>query len=516
MAEPQLRIFINYRREDTWGEAMLLYDRLAGRFGSENVFLDVRSLQPAKDWLRQIKSQAVSSTVFLSLIGPRWLSIMKEHLQAVARPAQDYVWFEIEYALNPGSGICVMPVIVGDAVPFTGEGLPGALRALAQIEAELVRPARFEEDIAHLINTLETIPQDPPKKISGFQPALPRLSSDGGLIPEPSPVDLPFPPPKDATPPESRHYDLVLQHMVKRGNVVPFLGSRLSGRHAGPQEGSKTPVDADELAVALAEQFGVTSIRPDLPIIAQYVYLTIGRPDLYQTVRETLSADSRPGPVHRFLADFPRKLREDLHAEARYQLIVSTNFDTKLEQAFDEAGEPYDLAVYMASGQDKSKFVHFPYDGFPEPISIPNAYGKFPIGDYGQLERTVIVKIHGAVDRDTGDYPWTDNYVITEDHYIDYLSKSPIESLVPVQVLAKLRNSHCLFLGYTVREWNLRVFLQRIWRGEPLGAKSWAIEPDPDVLEKAFWASSNVDLYVEDPARYVGRLTERLAPRATR
>jgi hypothetical protein len=122
----------------------------------------------------------------------------------------------------------------------------------------------------------------------------------------------------------------------------------------------------------------------------------------------------------------------------------------------------------------------------------------------------LIVKIHGAVDRSSGDYRWKENYVITEDHYIDYLSRSPIESLVPVQILDKLRDSHVLFLGYTVREWNLRVFLQRIWRGEPLGARSWAIEPEPDALEKEFWAHSNVDLYAAGLPEYVRRLEGRL------
>ena len=39
----QLRVFINYRHDDTWGEAQLLYDRLDGQFGSENVFLDARA-----------------------------------------------------------------------------------------------------------------------------------------------------------------------------------------------------------------------------------------------------------------------------------------------------------------------------------------------------------------------------------------------------------------------------------------------------------------------------------------
>ena len=74
--------------------------------------------------------------------------------------------------------------------------------------------------------------------------------------------------------------------------------------------------------------------------------------------------------------------------------------------------------------------------------------------------------------RRLGTYRWRDNYVITEDHYIDYLSRSPVESLVPIQILDKLRDSHCLFLGYTMRDWNLRVFLKRIWGGQQLAAKS--------------------------------------------
>ena len=58
MASPQVRVFINYRHDDTQGEAQLLYDRLASRFGSGNLFLDVRSLQPGMEWLKEIKSHS--------------------------------------------------------------------------------------------------------------------------------------------------------------------------------------------------------------------------------------------------------------------------------------------------------------------------------------------------------------------------------------------------------------------------------------------------------------------------
>jgi hypothetical protein len=293
---------------------------------------------------------------------------------------------------------------------------------------------------------------------------------------------------------------------------VPFLGSRLAVAHPGPPGGPPSPFDANELAADLAQRFGVKSARLELPEVAQYVYVTRGSPDLYRTLRQILTTGCEPGPVHRFLARLPQKL-EQLGHENRYQLIVSTNFDRALEQAFDEEQEPYDLAVYMASGADNGKFVHFPYRDAPLPIVEPNRYWKLPIGEDGELERTVIVKIHGAVDGYVSGYRWRENYVITEDHYIEYLSNSPIENLVPVQVLEKLSDSHCLFLGYPVRDWNLRVFLKRIWRGEPLRAKSWAIEPSPDLFEKEFWAQSHVDLYAADLAHYVDQLDQRLMGR---
>jgi hypothetical protein len=504
-APRQLRVFINYRHDDTWGEAQLLYDRLAGRFGNENVFLDLRSLQPGMKWLEEIKSHGASSHVLLSLIGPHWISIMKEREQAaIVKPAEDYVRLEIQQALRPDSGIYVIPVLVGDDVPFAAEALPRSLQALAKIERADVRKKLFEADIRHLISRLETIAREHPTPSS--KPATARTDGrDPGPVPGSARGIVPTP--------DAAHCEGVLQQMVDEGNLVLFLGSRMTAGPVGALAGPASLPDAEKIAAGLAERFGIKPARLDLPEIAQYVYVTKGRPDLYRALRQLLTTDCEPGPVHRFLARFPRTL-EELGLEKRYQLIVTTNFDTALEQAFDDELEPYDLAVYMASGPDKGKFVHVPPEGAPGPIGYPNSYTKLPIGIDYELGRTVIVKIHGAVDGNIGDYRWKENYVVTEDHYIDYLSRSPIESLVPVQVLDKLRESHCLFLGYTVRDWNLRVFLKRIWEGS-LGAKSWAIELDPDVLEKDLWAQSNVDLYMADLADYVDLLQERLTRRAS-
>jgi hypothetical protein len=299
--------------------------------------------------------------------------------------------------------------------------------------------------------------------------------------------------------------------MVEEGNLVPVLGPRMAS-HRSPEsliDDARSLPGAAELAAGLAQRFNIDPGDLDLAHVAQYVYVTRGRPDLYKTLKQMLTADCDPGAVYRSLATFPQMARRLGH-EDRYQMIVTTNFDTALERAFDTEDEEYDLAVYMATGDDKGHFVHFPYDGDPVPISQPNRYGGLPIDDYGELTRTVIVKIHGAVDGNRGDYRWKENYVITEDHYIDYLSVRPITDVVPTQILDKLTDSHCLFLGYTMRDWNLRVFLKRIWGGEPLDANSWAVEPDPDMLERESWSRLNVDLYGGDLRDYAERLTREL------
>jgi hypothetical protein len=168
----------------------------------------------------------------------------------------------------------------------------------------------------------------------------------------------------------------------------------------------------------------------------------------------------------------------------------------------------------MANGRDKGKFVHVPFDDEPVPINVANGYAGFPIDAWGELERSVIVKIHGAVERQRGPYEWRDNYVITEDDYIDYLSSSSVTSVIPQQLLGKLRESHFLFLGHAMRDWNLRVFLQRIF-GRVLPNRSWAIQRHADRLEERFWRHIGVDAFALQLGEYVRELQARTMSRPT-
>lgn len=275
------------------------------------------------------------------------------------------------------------------------------------------------------------------------------------------------------------------------------------------------PDDAD-LAECLAAEVRLESGHRDLAEVAQYVRVIRGEPNMHRWVRQILGADSAPGPVHRSLAGMPRRL-EELGQEKRYQMIVTPKLDVALEQAFLDAGEPFDVAVYMAPGTENAgHFVHLPWGSAdPRPILKPNDYTDFPfLTDYGELMRTVIVRVNGAIDNIEAGYRWKSNLVITEDNYIDYLNGRSAEEVVPAQILAKLRQSSCLFLGYSISDWPLRVFLHWIWRGESLGgATHWAVERDPDVLERQFWRRSGVHLYKSHLASYMEGLDRFLTGR---
>jgi hypothetical protein len=217
--------------------------------------------------------------------------------------------------------------------------------------------------------------------------------------------------------------------------------------------------------------------------------------------------------VHRFVARAPGRLRE-LGRES-YQLVITTNYDNALERAFDEAHEPYDLAVFVATGEFSGRFVHVPWwdpDGRgSRPITVPNEYVDLPIDEDGVLERTVIVKLHGgAADLGEGGPRLRDNFVITEDDYIRYLTQSPVESLIPLQILNKIRDSHFLFLGYPMRDWSVRVFLQRVWGEQQLEARSWAVDPGLDQVERGVWDHFGVNVVEEPLAGFLNHLEREL------
>jgi SIR2-like domain len=303
------------------------------------------------------------------------------------------------------------------------------------------------------------------------------------------------------------HYRIVIKAMME-GRVVPLLGAgiNLCGRPADVVWERQDPrflPSGGELAGFLADYFEYPpdNVR-DLVRVSQYAAVMQGLGPLYDELHEIFDADYEPSAIQGFLASLP-EIQRDKGFKPQFQLIVTTNYDDALERAFRAAGEEFDVVSYVADGEHRGKFLHRPPEGEPRLIEKPNEYAELALD-----VRTVILKIHGAVDR--VDSEWGDSYVITEDHYIDYLTRTDISGLLPVTLSAKLRRSHFLFLGYAMRDWNLRVILHRIWGQQKLNYKSWAIQVEPEPVEREFWQKRGVDILDVPLERYVEGLVAGL------
>jgi hypothetical protein len=478
-----LKVFINHRHSEAAGHAKALFLELAPRFGRENVFLDSESLQPGEPWLKRLRNESGGCGVLLALIGPTW----EETLKARERePEEDHVRSEIETALRRGSGVEVIPVVLDDA-PVPRLTRLASLRPLLGRQLSALRLARWDDDVEALVSVLE------------------RIRDDGRRDPSPPP---PLPSPEPPWRQSHEHLDDLVRYMLEDGTVVPVLGPGVNSSDRTERwrdVGCGELPDAEELAAFLAAGLKVEATSGDLAEVSQLrVVVDKGDSDLNRILRMTFTPQCPPSSVHRFLASMP-EIFERLGYPDRYAMILTTNYDDALERAFDEAEEPYDLALYL---HKQDLFLHIPHVGEPEVIKSPNTYDRFPIDAYGEAERTVIVKIHGGINPRRRQDP-EDNYVITENDYIDYLSRSRVNEIVPQQILGKLKDAHFLFLGYTMREWSLRVFLQRIFGKERLN-RSWAVQREPFRIDSQFWESANVEPLEVPLTDYLTELTRYL------
>jgi hypothetical protein len=147
------RIFMSYRREETAYPAGWLYDRLADRFGSDQVFKDVDSIELGDDFMEVITRAVGACDVLLALIGREWLTITDARGRRRLNNPHDFVRLEIEAALT--RKVRVIPILVdGASMPDAAE-LPKSLARLVRRQALELSPSRFASDTGRLLNVLE-------------------------------------------------------------------------------------------------------------------------------------------------------------------------------------------------------------------------------------------------------------------------------------------------------------------------------------------------------------------------
>jgi hypothetical protein len=147
------RIFISYRREDTSASASRIYEWLSERYGDDQVFMDVDTIEPGLDWAQAIDRAVGSADLVLALIGADWLAELNRRLEG---GGDDPMRHELETAL--ARDMRVIPVLVGGAEMPRPEDLPPDLAPLTRRHAfQILRPGdeRFRIDKEDLLTLVD-------------------------------------------------------------------------------------------------------------------------------------------------------------------------------------------------------------------------------------------------------------------------------------------------------------------------------------------------------------------------
>jgi len=186
-------------------------------------------------------------------------------------------------------------------------------------------------------------------------------------------------------------------------------------------------------------------------------------------------------------------------------VIVVTNYDTLVEQAFRTADKPYDLVTYPTDQKDIAASVLWWPHGAPRPEATKANRLYIDL-----TKTTVIFKMHGSIVAEN--HAW-DSFVITEEDYVEFLSRMTDNKAIPTILADHFRERSFLFLGYSLRDWNLRVVLKNM-RKQLAKANnnkpSWAIQYSPSELERKLWDKRGVTIFDVAIDDFVAKLKEKM------
>ncbi|MEU4742019.1 toll/interleukin-1 receptor domain-containing protein [Actinosynnema sp. NPDC023658] len=140
-------VFINYRGSDEPWVANWLCSELAERLGSDQVFLDNRSIPSGEDYTRVLLDRVRSSVVLVAVIGSDWHS---------PGPGgrlidDDRDWVRREIATALAAGVRILPVLVGDVPDLVYDDLPPDIRQLARVQRQRIRPGEAQRDLSRIM-----------------------------------------------------------------------------------------------------------------------------------------------------------------------------------------------------------------------------------------------------------------------------------------------------------------------------------------------------------------------------
>ena len=184
-------------------------------------------------------------------------------------------------------------------------------------------------------------------------------------------------------------------------------------------------------------------------------------------------------------------------------LIVTTNYDRLVENAFKEEGRTdFDIVVHSTIRAYANCVLFRRGDATSEdfePVALGELSRRIDL-----KKRTVIYKMHGSVsvNRD-----W-DSFVINEEDYVDFLGRmNKTEPVIPPIFTTYFREKSFLFLGYSLRDWNLRIVLHNLQLEDAFDDnRHWAIQYYPTLAERELWDKRKVSIFHVELLAFVRRL----------
>jgi hypothetical protein len=252
--------------------------------------------------------------------------------------------------------------------------------------------------------------------------------------------------------------------------------------------------DADDEERTLLKELvkDLTRVRAeDLARVALHVETGAGKGALIDRLRKILNvAGCSPSSILTTLAELP------------IRLVVTTNYDELMEEAYRGAKTPQEPLV-----------VPQPLRGFKPAEQtrwareLAAVLPKDP-SPRQRDERPIVYKIHGSLGDKSG------QLIVSEEDYIEFLDTlgRNRKGGVPTLIQDLVVQSHLLFLGYSLEDWDFRTLWKGLVERVPREQErmSFAIQKDPSLFWERFWQKKNVTIYNVDLYEFTDELRQRL------
>jgi hypothetical protein len=259
----------------------------------------------------------------------------------------------------------------------------------------------------------------------------------------------------------------------------------------------KNPDDSKKKAISemlniLLNILGINGIQ--LSSISDYYQTNAGRDRLWSKLKSIIEEKEKYTLSHKIIAksahDYINNNPND------HYLILTTNYDSLMEQALDELDVNYvTLSTLFSKTNSRHTTVSakFSQNLLKKNDSLKAMWDKTKEPkDFALIldEWIVIInKIHGSIFKNCKFQD--DNIIISDIDYINFISQNPSQH-IPSIVTNLFAQKRFLFLGYSLNDWNIRSIFKEILEKRPIKMTDYAILNAYTEFEKLYFESNGI------------------------